>query len=275
MRLLRAAAIGLRDEARLFRSALQFFTRLPILAWVGYQPTDVHRSPRYFPAVGAVVGGIVSLIALVAMRWWSVQVSMALVLIASLLLTGAFHEDGFADVADGFGGGFTPERVLAIMKDSRVGAYALVAITAAFLLRWALWVDLAQRGPEALIAGLVGSHTVSRWYLLSLVRTLPYVRDDAFGKAKPVAQGISTAQCILAGWPLLPAGLVYMAGPAWAQLLPWSAVLAALLVCLLVPIVMGAWFKARIGGYTGDCLGATQFVGELVFLLAITASLST
>lgn len=115
-------------QLRLFFIALQFFTRIPVPAWVGYSPLWLQQSSRYFTAVGWVVGSVSALVYFAAAQVWPQLIAVVLACIASIWLTGAFHEDGFADVCDGFGGGSNAQQVLEIMKDSRIGAYGTIGI---------------------------------------------------------------------------------------------------------------------------------------------------
>jgi len=114
-------------QLRLFFVALQFFTRMPVPRWVGFDPQWLSQASRYFPAVGLVVGAFAALAYALASALWPPIVAVLLSTSTTIWLTGAFHEDGFADTCDGLGGGMTRERVLEIMKDSRIGAYGASA----------------------------------------------------------------------------------------------------------------------------------------------------
>ena len=185
---------------------------------------------------------------------------------ASLLLTGAFHEDGFADVCDGFGGGRMRDAVLAIMKDSRVGAYGAIGVVMMLGLKWSVLVSIPRAAFPFIV---IGAHMVSRWCATSLIWRLPYVRADAEAKSKPLADSLSGAGWLLSGvlgaLILLPA-LLLIDPAARTQLA--LALLAALTLSGITTVLAAGYFKNRIGGYTGDCLGATQQLAELSFLLA-------
>ena len=143
-------------ELRLFFTALQFFTRVPVPAWVGWSPAQLNASARHFTTVGLFVGAVTGGVLLGAMACWPVPVAVLLSMTAGVLLTGGFHEDGLADSCDGFGGGYTPERVLAIMKDSRVGSYATIGIALALALKFQLLLSLATTlAPATLLAAVV------------------------------------------------------------------------------------------------------------------------
>jgi adenosylcobinamide-GDP ribazoletransferase len=248
------------NELRLFFTALQFFTRVPVPAWVGWSPAQLNASARHFPTVGWLVGAVCGGVLLASLQLWNAPVAVLLSMAAGVLLTGAFHEDGFADSCDGFGGGHTPEQVLAIMKDSRVGSYATVGVVLVLGLKFQLLLGLLAGTPAPLtvLAALVASHAVSRLAALGVMAQLDYVRDDASSKSKPIAQGISAG-------PMLFATVVALLPCA---LLGWSAVPAAV-GALLTSLLAARYFKRRLGGYVGDALGATQQVAELLFLLGL------
>jgi adenosylcobinamide-GDP ribazoletransferase len=251
------------NELRLFFTALQFFTRVPVPAWVGWSPAQLNASARHFPTVGWLVGVVCGGVLLAGLQLWSAPVAVLLSMAAGVLLTGAFHEDGFADSCDGFGGGHSPEQVLAIMKDSRVGSYATVGVVLVLALKYQLLIALVGQGglsdgALALLAVLVASHATSRLAALGVMAQLSYVRDDASSKSKPIAQGIGAG-------PLLFATVVALLP---CTLLGWSAV-PAVLGAALTSVLAARYFKRRLGGYVGDALGATQQVAELVFLLGL------
>jgi len=250
-------------QLRLFFIALQFFTRLPIPRWVGFEPEWLQHASRYFPAVGIVVGsfaaGIYALAALVLPQ----TVAVLLSTIAGIYLTGAFHEDGFADTCDGLGGGMTRERVLQIMTDSRIGAYGAIGIGLLLALKCATLVYLPF---HLLIAALLLGHPVSRLMAAALIWRLEYVKGE--GKAKPLAQRMSHAEFLIAAvFALLPATVLL-----WLGWLAWPALAAALLAMGCGAAWLARKFVRRIGGYTGDCLGAVQQVCEVACYLALLAA---
>ena len=262
-------------EIRLFFTAWMFFTRIPLparlAAWVGYSAELLNGAARYFPLVGLIVGALGAAV-FAGTHWlFSSMVAVALSMAATVLITGAFHEDGFADVCDGFGGASEPARVMEIMKDSRVGAFGAIGITLMLLTKYATLLSLAEGVQVELVVWLlVIGHTLSRVAPVLLIRALVYVRPEADAKAKPLAEAVSLpglAIALLTG--LLPlAGLVYFYENAWLIVL-------GVLPVGLATWLAGAWFKKRIGGYTGDCLGATQQITEVVFYLYAVALLVT
>lgn len=246
----------MRTELEYFFAALRFFTRLPVPAWVGHSAEQLNHAARYFPLVGSVVGAIGA--AVTALAWQVLPLSLAVIagMAATLLATGAFHEDGLSDAVDGFGGGWEKAQVLAIMKDSRVGSYGAIAAALMLLAKWNALMELSD---EALLPAIVAGHAVSRFASTTLIHALDYVRDDASGKSKPLAEKLGTGELLLAGF----------FGLAPCVLLPYPETVVALALVALVTWWAGRYFVRRIGGYTGDCLGATQQLAELAFYLGL------
>ena len=247
-------------ELRLFLIALQFLTRLPVPARLGFDPQWLNESARHFPLVGACVG-VVAAGVLWAAGWvFPVGVAVGLSMAATVLLTGAFHEDGLADTCDALGGAVSRQRALEIMKDSRIGTYGAVglllvlglkAMTVAALPLW--WA----------VPALVLGHTASRAAAVSLIRFMPYAGDVDQAKAKPLARRIATAGLLVAlGWVALVCALIVACSPG-----TWVAVLLALALAATGTVACGLWFHRRLGGITGDTLGATQQLTELLMLL--------
>ncbi len=184
--------------------ALQFFTRVPVPRWVGFEPAWLHDSARHFPLVGLFVGrGGGRRCSRRAAVATSPVVAVVLSMIATVWLTGAFHEDGLADTCDALGGHVSRERALEIMKDSRIGSYGAVGLVLVLGLKAAVLVSL----PVALaLPALLLGHTVSRAMAVLVIRALPYAGDLAAAKAKPLAQGVSRGGLLVAlGWVLLVA----------------------------------------------------------------------
>ncbi|MFP5392262.1 MAG: adenosylcobinamide-GDP ribazoletransferase [Gammaproteobacteria bacterium] len=250
----------LTHQCRLFFIALQFFTRVPIPAWVGFEPAWLHQASRYFPLVGVLVGAVGAAVYAAAAWIWPAPVAALLSTAATVYLTGAFHEDGFADTCDGFGGGLSRERVLEIMKDSRIGSYGAVALVLLLGLKLAL---LACMPPTTAVAALLFAHPLSRLAASSLILTLDYAREN--GKAKPMAQQMRAGEFAIAALTaLVPA--VALAACGW---LSASSVAFGVLAAAAVAFWLGAKFQRRVGGYTGDCLGAVQQVSEVAIYLCV------
>lgn len=249
-------------QLRLFFIALQFFTRIPIPRWVGFEPDWLQHAVRYFPAVGWVVAAATAAVYTLAALLWPQAVAVLLSTIAGIYLTGAFHEDGFADVCDGFGGGITQQRVLEIMQDSRVGAYGAIGIALLLALKCVLLSSLP--GGQVVIALLL-AHPLSRLLATTLIWKLDYAK--AQGKAKPLAQQMSFIEFLIAALTVaLPVAIALVQG--W---IAWQALMAGIFCAMLATVFLARKFVQRIGGYTGDCLGAVQQTAEVAFYLGLSA----
>jgi len=251
-------------QIRLFFIALQFFTRLPIPAWVGFEASWLQHASRYFPLVGVVVAALAAAVYAAAALVLPAPVAAMLSTAASIYITGAFHEDGFADTCDGLGGGMTKERALEIMKDSRVGAYGAIGTVCMLATKLSA---LALLPPHLAVAALVVAHPVSRLAATALIWKLDYVRGE--GKAKPLAQQMTGTEFAIAALTCaLPSAGVLAAG--W---MTPAALAAAVLASAAAALWLGRLFVRRLGGYTGDCLGAVQQLAEALAYVAVLATL--
>ncbi|WP_096670694.1 adenosylcobinamide-GDP ribazoletransferase [Polaromonas sp. AET17H-212] len=272
--------------------AVQFFTRIPVTgalaAWTGYSPAMLRASAAHFPGVGWLVGAVAAgvyslLMALLPATDFAPLVAAVLSTVATVLLTGGFHEDGLADVTDGLGGSYDRDRALEIMKDSRVGAFGAMALVLALLGKVALLallgsVESALSGGEEtpadlpldgwlVAAALFAAHVVSRTLPLLLIRALPHVGDTAVSKSKPLADQITLSSLGVAFvWSFSALALASYALPAMSLIVACSFSVLALLW-------MGRLFSRRLQGFTGDCLGATQQVCEIAFYLGLAVAL--
>jgi adenosylcobinamide-GDP ribazoletransferase len=256
--------------------ALQFFTRIPVTgrlaAWVGYSPAMLRASAAHMPSIGALIGVLAAV--LFGLLLWALPSVPAAPWVAALAstvwtvwLTGAFHEDGLADLADGLGGSYDRERALEIMKDSRIGSFGSVALVLAFGLKAALLATLAQVDGALAVAALFGAHVSSRLAPLFVIATLPHVGDTPCSKSKPLADAISVSALVTGTlwWALAMALLLsWRAEPAWG---------AALLGTAVAALWMRRLLQRRLQGFTGDGLGATQQVGEIAFYLGLVLAL--
>ena len=275
---------------RHFLLAVQFFTRIPVTgalaAWVGYSPAMLRASAAHFPGIGWLVGAVAAgvyalLTALLPPGLFTPLVAAALSTVATVLLTGAFHEDGLADVSDGLGGSSHTPRALEIMKDSRVGAFGALALVLALACKLALLALLGSLetlipdsdpalyalDPWLVPAALLAAHVVSRGLPLLLIRVLPHVGDTASSKSKPLADQIGLASLGAAFlWCLMALALA-------SYVLDAIALVAACSFAMMALLWMGRLFTRRLGGFTGDCLGATQQVCEIAFYLGLAVGL--
>lgn len=239
-----------------FLSALSFYTRIPVPARVHHSTESLDKGTKYLPLIGTLVGAFGAAVFMLSSLLFSRETSLIFSIAATVLLTGAFHEDGFSDTCDGLGGGWTAAEKLRIMKDSRVGAYGLIGTVLLLLLK----LSLLKNQPAGYTwQGIVIAHTVSRLVPVWLIKVLEYVRLDETSKVKPVAKKMGTGGLIFATLTAvgITAALHY-------QLLP---------VLVAVPLLITGFsiaFKKQLGGYTGDLLGASQQISEITVLAGMT-----
>lgn len=251
-------------QLELFFIALSFFTRLPVPRWVDYAPEKLARAARYLPWVGWIVGLAGVSVYWLALQFFSVDLALVLSMAATIRLTGAFHEDGWADTCDGLGGGWDRQQVLAIMKDSRIGSYGAIGLLLLLLAKFIALGDLAAEEDYPLIAALLVAHALSRLVAVALMATLDYARHDDSAKAAPVAQRPGVVDLSVAG----------VGGVLPLLLLTLPEALVVLGACGLVFVLARRKFMRRLGGYTGDTLGAAQQMAELSIYLGILATWS-
>lgn len=284
---LAALSSALGHELRLFWLAMQFLTRVPVPAWVGWQPEWMPASMRHFPLVGALVGLFGAAVLALASEWWPAAVAVGLSMAATVWLTGGFHEDGWADTCDGLGGAVSREKALLIMKDSRLGTYGALGLILLLGLKATVLVELLTPRVHELDSartsqihhvlllwtsmGLVWAHALSRLVPVLLTRLLPYAGDVEHAKAKPLALAVATphvwATVANTGVVAAAMGLFFLLD-GWPLRTLWQALAWGLLGAALVLVFCLAWLKRRLGGFTGDTLGASQQLAELAILLA-------
>ncbi|MGP1256542.1 MAG: adenosylcobinamide-GDP ribazoletransferase [Kiloniellales bacterium] len=248
----------IKSEVAIFLLAVQFLTRLPLPADVGYTPERLAAAVRYYPAVGCAVGAIAALVFWAAFQVFPPLLALLLSTAATILLTGAFHEDGLADTFDGIGGGTTRDAALEIMKDSRLGTYGAVALGLVLAMKIAALLAL----PTAAVAAvLVAGHGLSRLSSVAVIATSRYQRAE--GTGKPTADGIGRIGLAVA----CATGLVVLAvALIW---LPALALLCGFFGLLVGHLAIRRLFERKLGGYSGDTLGATQQVSEVAFYLGL------
>ncbi len=241
-------------------AAVRFLTRVP-LPGAATEAHDLPAAIAWFPVVGAAVGAVVAMVAVTLVPWWGVTLATVLAISVGLLLTGGLHEDAASDAADGLGGGFTSERVLAIMRDSRIGAYGAMSLWVVLTLRLGLLCRAYEQLPPwqmPLAYGLACAW--GRWSAAPLLAALPPLSD---GLAKDIARNASI-------FPLLGASLLMAmaTAAAWWWEIPhwWQAGVVALITCA----VWGLYLQRRLGGQSGDLLGAGNQLVELAVLLTLT-----
>lgn len=249
-----------RSELYTLLLAVQFLTRLPISSAQAYSPERMADSVRHYPLVGVLIGTFAAAVYTTAQLLFPPVVAVILSTVLTVLFTGAFHEDGLADTFDGVGGGLGVERSLEIMKDSRVGTYGAIALFAVLAIKVAALSALAS---SAVVICLISGHGLSRWSIVVVIASSRYVRDA--GTAKPTAEGIGSGS------------LVYASVTALLCLALIGVVVTPVAAgCAAVGLIAGhaairLIFERKLGGYTGDCLGATQQVSEIGVYLGVLA----
>jgi adenosylcobinamide-GDP ribazoletransferase len=258
------------EQLKLFLLALQFFTRIPVYgrlgAWVGYSPERLSQATRYFPLVGALVALLMALVYAPCALWLPQGLSVLIALAFGVWLTGAFHEDGWIDFCDAFGGQRDRGQTLAIMQDSRIGSYGAIAIV---LLMFIKVEALAAIDPSWIGVSLLAAHTWSRMCAVAVMRSLPYAKPDDDSKSKPIAENLRNIDTMIA----LGFALALMALAVWlaSSIRPFLFGASGSIVGMLY---LRRMMKRRLGGYTGDGLGAVQQVSEALFYLGILIALS-
>jgi adenosylcobinamide-GDP ribazoletransferase len=247
--------MSFQSHWRALAAAVMFLTRLPLPERWQYDPSYLRSA--YFPLVGLFIGIFAALCYSVASIIWPQSIAVALSMAITIWATGAFHEDGFADSCDGFGGGWNKEQILKIMQDSRLGTYGCTGLLLILALKF---LALNALPAEKLVVALLIGHSLSRLLSISHLYDLSYVRFE--GKSKPVGTQLGSGEL---GWATLSvAGL-------WI-LIPLSSLIAILTVLLIWRFWFGRYMRRWIGGYTGDCLGASQQVSEVLIYLILAAS---
>ena len=239
-----------------FMIAGVFLTRLPFCPNKFVQTQDLARASACFPLIGLLVGAISGAVLMMAAELNLHPLACAfLAITAGALVTGALHEDGLADVVDGFGGGHTKEDKLRIMRDSHIGAYGVLALILSVGLRASILAGLIGSGMAAVT--LVGAAILSRSLLPGMMHLMPCSRKDglAAGAGRPTFRAAIVAFCLgsLIAWPILDL----------------SVAIVALICALISALIMAFIAHRQIGGYTGDVLGATQQITEIAILVMV------
>ena len=248
-----------RRELRLLVCAVQLLTRLPTPQLRGFEPDWTMRAVRYYPLVGQLVGLICAAVLLAASWIWSGPLPAMLAVAVGALVTGGFHEDGLADTFDGLGGGRTREARLAVMKDSRIGTYGVLALGLVTALRIAALASLA---PLHAAAALLFAHGAARASAVVVMAASPYVGDPAVAKLTRPSRALTAIEvvlaCLLSLWP--------------AFLLGWQGALAGLALAALSTALLERQASRLIGGHTGDVLGAVEQLAEAGILMGAAAA---
>jgi adenosylcobinamide-GDP ribazoletransferase len=241
---------------RSFLFSFMFFTRLPVKIKGDHSEDAAAKAIRFLPLIGIIVGCFSALIYCGSTFIFPYSVSILLSMIASIFITGAFHEDGLADVCDGFGGGRTRERKLEIMKDSHIGVFGVAALIMILILKFVLLFELNS---DILPFIIISAHSLSRLSPVIIMRTHEYARNNGQSKIIQLVKKISVIDIVIA---------------ALFGIVPLLLFQNLFYFLLIIPVlftqwILGIYFKKQIGGYTGDCLGAAQQICEIVIYLSI------
>lgn len=240
-----------------FIIAIQFLTRIPCHNLVAYDAKQAQQAPLFYPLVGALIGVFSFAIFSVFTGYINDTTAILISMIATIWLTGALHEDGFADCCDGFGGGWKKHDILRIMKDSRLGAYGAIGLICILALKYQLLIDIPA---EQLCIAFVLGHAFSRFFATSFMYSLSYAQTDSESKVQSHITALDIKALSIAFIPVL---LLLL----WLPLL-FSLILTTALFILY--LFMKQTFTQKIDGYTGDCLGAAQQISEVMIYLCLT-----
>ncbi|MDO5663820.1 MAG: adenosylcobinamide-GDP ribazoletransferase [Bacteroidia bacterium] len=240
----------MKHQLNLFFHALQFYSRIPV-GKIDYSEENLTQSLRFFPLVGIIVGAVGAIIFILSNLVFPQSVSVVATIISMVAITGALHEDGVSDFFDGFGGGYTKERILEIMKDSYVGAYGVIALIFLFLAKFALLLSIeTAQLPVALIA----AHASSRFMAVLLVKSSTYARMEQSKSShsrNPLSHTTFITALVLSALPLF--------------LVSWVVAVSAIVVYLIIFFALKRYVDKKIGGFTGDILGTMQQFCEIAF----------
>ncbi|WP_442587913.1 adenosylcobinamide-GDP ribazoletransferase [Pedobacter sp. AW31-3R] len=258
----------IKRQITLLLTAMSFYTRLPVPAYIHQQHSaQLPDAIRYLPVIGWMVGIVSALVYVSGSYLFNMNVGLLLSFAAGVLMTGAFHEDGFADVCDGFGGGWSKPRILEIMKDSRLGTYGVTGLIIIFGLKFSI-LQLMLGGtfvavkPWNIVLLFALAHSLSRFAAITVVFNHTYARIEESKASGAVEKGDFKNLLFAGAVTVLP-----------LFLLSWESnnyfLFMAVIPALLVAVAAGNYFKKWIGGYTGDCLGAVQQLAEVVIYMSL------
>lgn len=241
-----------------FLAAVMMFTRLPLWRWVNVDKRYFADVIKFWPLVGFLTGLTTGGVLWLTAHVLPLEVACILAIIARIILTGALHEDGLADFLDGFGGGTSKEKILLIMKDSHIGSYGVIGLILYFLLYYSL---LSSFDPAMIIPIVICADCFSKLCAAVMINTLPYVRKEEESKNKVVYSKVRILIFVLVGLiTLVP--FFFLKDSVFAL---------AIIPAVLMAIFLRFYMKAKIGGYTGDCCGASVLIIEQVFYVSVLA----
>ena len=245
----------------LFCYALSFFSRLPIPKKLDFTAYPFHLGNVYLPIIGLIYALICLLVYALSQLVFGPNISIVLMLLTGVLLTGGFHEDGFADSCDGFGGGYNKQQRLAIMKDSQIGTYGVIGLILLLSLKIHVLSQLINYGAGFFALSFISAAVLSRCSVLCLMQSTDYAREESSSKSTRSSQRLPQ-QYLLAALLMGAVSILWM--PFFCLLLVFTVVVISTILCR-------TYFQQKIQGYTGDCLGFVQQLNELLILLMLVA----
>jgi adenosylcobinamide-GDP ribazoletransferase len=248
----------MKKQLYIFLNAIMFYTRIPVPKNLPYSDEMLNRSTRYFPFIGWIIGGIGAAVFYGLQFIFPPELAILLSMLVTIFITGAFHEDGFADFCDGFGGGYTKEKILTIMKDSRIGTYGSIGLIGMLATKF-LSLHVIDSATIPLI--LVTGHALSRLTPVLVIFTSEYARADLESKSKPIGQKGKPIDLLVA----------IFFGLALLAFVPLTFSVVIVSILLVTTFIFRNYIVGKLGGYTGDCLGALQQISEVLFYLAWVA----
>jgi adenosylcobinamide-GDP ribazoletransferase len=246
-------------EIKIFLSSLMFFTRIPVFRFFEDREEYRVKNIKYLPAVGLLLGAVAAGVFSLSSEYLTDNnVCVALAMLSTIIMTGAFHEDGLADTADAIGGGYSKEKILTIMKDSRIGTFGTIALIAVLALRFFLLKSFPIKYIPVIF---IASQSFSRIFPLFMVVSLPYVSETNSAKSKFVSKGIVFSALVF-GVLIGLTSILFVTFNFWVYLI--------FIPMFFIFLCLRKYFKDAVDGYTGDILGATQQIFEILFLINLS-----
>ncbi|PIE32555.1 adenosylcobinamide-GDP ribazoletransferase [candidate division KSB3 bacterium] len=253
----------IRQEIRTLQAALLFFTRIPSSVLGEPSGDSFHNASRYFPFIGWVVGVVGAGTVVGGSFFLPLSLAILMSIAMTILMTGALHEDGFADFCDGFGAGLTKEHILDIMKDSYIGVFGVIGL---LLMLGMKMLALRSLPITVLPMAIISGHSLSRFLSISLLATHTYARHDVSSKSRVVVKRMTIRELLFAAiLGILPFFFMCL------MVSQWRLFGIGLLTTGLSRWLFGQFLTVKIQGYTGDCLGALQQISEVVFYMTVVA----
>ncbi len=252
----------MKEQLNIFLTAVIFLTRLPVSGWVSFKPDYLNKSTVYFPLVGLIVGALGLGMYFLTSSLFSNQIAILSAMLATVLLTGAFHEDGLADTCDGFGGSYDAEKVMTIMKDSRLGTYGVLGIWFLMTFKFLILLELHTINPLLFIKAFLVGHVLGRYSSIVLIFRYPYVGSSQ--SSKPIADNLSG----------LNFGLASIFAVGFSLILLQEMIILPLSLAAVLIWTAGRYFSKRIGGITGDTLGAANQIVEVSVFFGLQLQLN-